>query len=122
MIQAETMLVVADNSGARLAQCIKVLGGSKQRYARVGDTVVVAIKRALPNAPVKKGAVEKAIIVRVAKEYRRADGTYIRFDDNACVVIDGNGNPKGKRIFGPVARELRDINYMRIVSLAPEIL
>lgn len=122
MIQAETMLIVADNSGARLAQCIKVLGGSKQRYARVGDIVVVAIKRALPNAPVKKGAVEKAVIVRVTKEYRRADGTYIRFDDNACVVIDGNGNPKGKRIFGPVARELRDINYMKIVSLAPEIL
>lgn len=122
MIQAETMLVVADNSGARLAQCIKVLGGSKQRYARVGDVVVIAIKRALPAAPISKGAVERAVIVRVAKEYRRADGTYIRFDDNACVIIDGNGNPKGKRVFGPVARELRDINYMKIVSLAPEIL
>ena len=122
MIQAQTMLAVTDNSGARSAQCIKVLGGSKQRYAHIGDVVIVAIKSALPNAPVKKGAVERAVIVRVAKEYRRADGTYIRFDDNACVVVDGNGNPKGKRIFGPVARELRDINYMKIVSLAPEIL
>lgn len=122
MIQAESMLVVADNSGARSAQCIKVLGGSGKRYARIGDVVTVAIKTALPNAPVQKGAVEKAIIVRLTKEYRREDGTYVRFDDNACVVIDANGNPKGKRIFGPVARELRDMNYMKIVSLAPEIL
>ena len=122
MIQAETMLLVTDNSGARSAQCIKVLGGSKQRYAGVGNLVVVAIKSAIPSAPIKKGTVEKAIVVRVAKEYRRNDGTYIRFDDNACVIIDDNGNPKGKRIFGPVARELRDINYMKIVSLAPEIL
>ena len=122
MIQAETKLLVTDNSGARSAQCIKVLGGSKQRYAGVGNLIVVAIKSAIPSAPIKKGTVEKAIVVRVAKEYRRIDGTYIRFDDNACVIVDDNGNPKGKRIFGPVARELRDINYMKIVSLAPEIL
>ncbi|MDR1180023.1 MAG: 50S ribosomal protein L14 [Spirochaetales bacterium] len=125
MIQVETFLTVADNSGAKIAQCIKVLGGSKRKYAGVGDIIVVAVKDALPNAQVKKGNVEKAVIVRTAKEYRRPDGTYIRFDDNACVIIDTGMNPKGKRIFGPVARELRDVregSFMKIVSLAPEVL
>jgi len=115
-------LNVADNSGAKRVQCIKVLGGSKRRVASVGDTIVVAVKAALPNAPIKKGNVERAVIVRTKKEYRRADGTYIRFDDNACVIIDATSNPKGKRIFGPVARELREEEYMKIVSLAPEVL
>ena len=122
MIQMNTFLNVADNSGAKLVQCIKVLGGSKRRTASVGDVIVVAVKNAIPNAPVKKGNVEKAIVVRTKKEFRRSDGTYIRFDDNACVIIDAAQNPKGKRIFGPVARELRDANYMKIVSLAPEVL
>jgi large subunit ribosomal protein L14 len=125
MIQVETFLTVADNSGAKLAQCIKVLGGSKRKYAGVGDIIVVAVKDALPNAQVKKGNVEKAVIVRTKKEFRRPDGTYIRFDDNACVIIDAGFNPKGKRIFGPVARELRDVregSFMKIVSLAPEVL
>ena len=125
MIQVETVLSVADNSGAKIAQCIKVLGGSKRKYAGVGDIIVVAVKDAIPNAQVKKGSVERAVIVRTRKEYRRQDGTYIRFDDNACVIIDGGMNPKGKRIFGPVARELRDVregSFMKIVSLAPEVL
>jgi large subunit ribosomal protein L14 len=122
MIQMNSFLNVADNSGAKRVQCIKVLGGSKRRTASVGDTIVVAVKDALPNAPVKKGNVERAVIVRTKKEYRRADGTYIRFDDNACVIIDATSNPKGKRIFGPVARELREEEYMKIVSLAPEVL
>jgi large subunit ribosomal protein L14 len=122
MIQMNSYLNVADNSGAKRVQCIKVLGGSKRRVASVGDTIVVAVKDALPNAPVKKGNVERAVIVRTKKEYRRADGTYIRFDDNACVIIDATKNPKGKRIFGPVARELREEEYMKIVSLAPEVL
>jgi len=122
MIQVETRLNVADNSGAKLAECIKVLGGSKRRYASIGDVIVVAIKEALPVSSIKKGTVEKAVVVRVSKEYRRKDGTYVRFDDNACVIIDDNKNPKGKRIFGPVARELRDYDYMKIVSLAPEVL
>ncbi|MDR2445350.1 MAG: 50S ribosomal protein L14 [Spirochaetaceae bacterium] len=122
MIQVETFLNVADNSGARLVQCIKVLGGSKRRYANIGDIIVVAVKETLPTSSIKKGTVEKAVVVRTHKEYRRPDGTYIRFDDNACVIIDANRNPKGKRIFGPVARELRDKNYMKIVSLAPEVL
>lgn len=122
MIQVETKLNVADNSGAKLAECIKVLGGSKRRYASIGDVIVVAIKEALPVSSIKKGTVEKAVVVRVSKEYRRKDGTYVRFDDNACVIIDDNKNPKGKRIFGPVARELRDYDYMKIVSLAPEVL
>ena len=108
MIQVETRLNVADNSGAKLAECIKVVGGSKRRYASIGDVIVVAIKEALPTSSIKKGTVEKAVVVRVSKEYRRKDGTYVRFDDNACVIIDDNKNPKGKRIFGPVARELRD--------------
>jgi large subunit ribosomal protein L14 len=125
MIQMNTFLNVADNSGAKIVQCIKVLGGSKRKYAAVGDIIVVAVKDALPNAQVKKGSVEKAVIVRTKKEFRRPDGTYIRFDDNACVIIDAGYNPKGKRIFGPVARELRDIRegyFMKIVSLAPEVL
>lgn len=122
MIQVESFLNVADNSGAKRAQCIKVLGGSKRKYAGIGDIVVVAIKDAIPTSTIKKGSVEKAVIVRTHKEYRRPDGTYIRFDDNACVIIDANKNPKGKRIFGPVARELREKDYMKIVSLAPEVL
>ena len=122
MVQMQTYLNVADNSGAKRVQCIKVLGGSKRKYAGVGDVIVVAVKDALPGAPVKKGNVERAVIVRTRKEYKRADGTYIRFDDNACVIIDAGQNPKGKRIFGPVARELRDDDFMKIVSLAPEVL
>ncbi|MGI5173032.1 50S ribosomal protein L14 [Treponema sp. OMZ 840] len=122
MIQMQTNLNVADNSGAKVVQCIKVIGGSKRRYASIGDVIVVAVKDAIPTSAIKKGSVEKAVIVRIAKEYRRSDGTYIRFDDNACVIIDGSNNPKGKRVFGPVARELRDMDYMRIVSLAPEVL
>jgi large subunit ribosomal protein L14 len=122
MIQVESMLNVADNSGAKLVQCIKVLGGTNRRYASIGDIIVVAVKDALPTSTIKKGTIEKAVIVRVAKEYRRPDGTYIRFDDNACVIIDANKTPKGKRIFGPVARELREKDYMKIISLAPEVL
>lgn len=122
MIQVMTFLNVADNSGAKRVSCIRVLGGTKRKIARVGDIIVVAVKDALPNAPIKKGSIERAVIVRTKKEYRRPDGTYIRFDDNACVIIDANKNPKGKRIFGPVARELREKNYMKIVSLAPEVL
>jgi len=122
MIQAETRLKVADNSGARKLACIKVLGGSKRRYAYVGDTIVCSVKEALPNGNVKKGEVVKAVVVRTVKEVRRKDGSYIRFDENAAVVIDDQGNPRGTRIFGPVARELRDRKYMKIVSLAPEVL
>ena len=122
MIQMQSCMTVADNSCAKIAQCIKVLGGTHRRYAGIGDIVVVAIKDAIPTSTIKKGAIEKAVIVRQAKEYRRPDGTYIRFDDNACVIVDDNKNPKGKRIFGPVARELRDMDFMKIVSLAPEVL
>lgn len=122
MIQAETRLKVADNSGARKVACIKVLGGSKRRYARVGDVIVCSVKEAIPNGAVKKGDVVRAVVVRTKKEVRRADGSYIKFDDNAAVVIDAQGNPRGTRIFGPVARELRDRRYMKIVSLAPEVL
>ncbi|MBN1241342.1 MAG: 50S ribosomal protein L14 [Spirochaetales bacterium] len=122
MIQVESFLNVADNSGAKVVQCIKVLGGTRRRYASIGDIVVVAVKQTIPNSAVKKGTIERAVVVRVHKEYRRPDGTYIRFDDNACVIIDANKNPKGKRIFGPVARELREKDYMKIVSLAPEVL
>jgi large subunit ribosomal protein L14 len=121
MIQMLTYLNVADNSGAKTVQCIKVLGGSKKRTAGIGDLIVVAVKDALPNGTIKKGEVQRAVIVRTKKEYRRPDGSYIRFDDNACVIVDATQNPKGKRIFGPVARELRDANYMKIVSLAPEV-
>jgi len=122
MVQVETRLNVADNSGAKIVECIKVIGGTHRRYAGIGDIIVVAVKDALPTSTIKKGAVEKAVIVRVSKEYRRPDGTYIRFDDNACVLVDANKNPKGKRVFGPVARELRDMDFMKIVSLAPEVL
>lgn len=122
MIQVQTVLNIADNSGAKKAMCIKVLGGSKRKYASVGDVIVVAIKSASPGGKVKKSAVEKAVIVRTAKEVRRPDGSYIRFSDNAAVVIDDKHEPKGTRIFGPVARELREAGYMKIVSLAPEVL
>ena len=123
MVQVETFLNVADNSGAKLVQCIRILGGTKRRYASIGDIIVVAVKEALPTSVIKKGTVEKAVVVRAHKEYRRPDGTYIRFDDNACVIIDAALNPKGKRIFGPVARELREKgDFMKIVSLAPEVL
>ena len=122
MLQMQSKLTVADNSGAKVAQVIKVLGGTHRRYAGIGDIVVVAIKEAIPTSTIKEDTVEKAVIVRVSKEYRRPDGTYIRFDDNACVIVDADGNPKGKRIFGPVARELRDMDFMKIVSLAPEVL
>ena len=122
MLQMQSMMTVADNSGAKIVQCIKVLGGSHRRYAGIGDVVVVAVKEAIPTSTIKEGSVQKAVIVRVAKEYRRPDGTYIRFDDNACVIVDAAKNPKGKRIFGPVARELRDMDYMKIISLAPEVL
>ncbi len=121
MIQMQTQLNVADNSGAKKVQCIKVLGGSRKRYAYVGDTIVVAVKDALPNSPVKSGSVEKAVVVRTKHALRRADGTYIRFSDNACVLVDASGVPKGKRVFGPVARELRE-NMMKVISLAPEVL
>ena len=120
MLQMQSNLVVADNSGAKLVQCIKVLGGSHRRYAGIGDIAVVAVKEATPTSTIKEGSVQKAVIVRVSKEYRRPDGTYVRFDDNACVIIDADKNPKGKRIFGPVARELRDMDFMKILSLAPE--
>jgi large subunit ribosomal protein L14 len=122
VIQQETRLRVADNSGAREVLCIRVLGGSGRRYASVGDIIVATVKTAIPQANVKKGDVVKAVVVRTRKERRRKDGSYIRFDDNACVLIDGNNNPRGTRIFGPVGRELRDNRFMRIVSLAPEVL
>ena len=122
MIQQETRLKVADNSGAREVLCIRVLGGSRRRYARIGDVIVVTVKQASPGAALKKGEVVRAVVVRVAKEQRRRDGTYIRFDDNACVIINDNRLPRGTRIFGPVARELRDRRFMRIVSLAPEVI
>jgi len=122
MIQVESNLDVADNSGARRVQCIKVLGGSKRKYASVGDTIVVAVQEAIPKGRVKKGQVMKAIIVRTAFPIRRADGSIIRFDRNAAVLIDAQGQPVGTRIFGPVTRELRARNHMKIVSLAPEVL
>ena len=122
MIQAETILKIADNSGAKRVKCVKVLGGSKRRYATLGDVIVVSIRSVIPQGKIKKGAVEKAVIVRTSKEVRRPDGSYIRFEDNAAVIIDDRGEPKATRIFGPVARELRDKDYMRIVSLAPEVL
>jgi large subunit ribosomal protein L14 len=122
MIQTESRLTVADNSGAKEVLCIRVLGGTKRRYASVGDKIVVAIKSAMPNGAVKKGSVAKAVVVRTKKEVRRPDGSYIRFDDNACVILNQAGEMRGTRIFGPVARELRENNYMKIVSLAPEVL
>ncbi|MFC1862333.1 50S ribosomal protein L14 [Thermodesulfobacteriota bacterium] len=122
MIQTETKLKVADNSGAKLLQCIKVLGGSKRRYASIGDIIVVTVKEAIPNSKVKKGSVMKAVIVRTAKEIRRADGSYIKFDDNSAVLINPQNEPIGTRIFGPVARELRAKRFMKIISLASEVL
>ena len=121
MIQQETRLSVADNSGAKEVLCIRVLGGTRHRYATVGETIVVTVKNAIPGGEIKKGTVTKAVVVRTKKEIRRADGSYIRFDDNACVLLNGAGELRGTRIFGPVARELRE-NYMKIVSLAPEVL
>ena len=122
MIQTETRLTVADNSGARSLYCIKVLGGSKRRYAGIGDIIVVTVKEAIPNAKVKKGDVLKAVVVRTKKEIRRQDGSYIRFDDNSAVLINNQREPLGTRIFGPVARELRAKRFIKIVSLAPEVL
>ena len=122
MIQAETRLKVADNSGAKILYCIKVLGGSRRRYASIGDIIVVSVKEAIPNAKVKKGEVLKAVVVRTKKEIRRTDGSYIRFDDNSAVLINQNKEPVGTRIFGPVARELRAKGFMKIISLAPEVL
>jgi large subunit ribosomal protein L14 len=122
MIQEETNLVVADNSGAKKIRCIRVLGGSDRRYAGLGDLIVVAVKAAVPGAAVKKGDVARAVIVRTKKETRRKDGSFIRFDENAAVLVNEQGEPRGSRIFGPVARELRERQYMKIVSLAPEVL
>jgi large subunit ribosomal protein L14 len=122
MIQQESILRIADNTGAKTALCIRVLGGSRRRYAGVGDVVVATVKDAIPNAGIKKGDVIQAVVVRTAKETRRRDGTYIRFDDNAAVIINPQGEPRGTRIFGPVGRELREKKYMKIVSLAPEVL
>tara|TARA_B100000929_G_scaffold193108_1_gene153071 strand:- start:149 stop:517 length:369 start_codon:yes stop_codon:yes gene_type:complete len=122
MIQQETKLKVADNSGAKVVQCFKVLGGSKRRYASIGDVVVVSVKTSIPGGMVKKGEVSRAVIVRVVKELRRKDGSYIRFDDNAAVLLNEQNEPRGTRIFGPVARELRDNGYMKIISMAPEVL
>jgi large subunit ribosomal protein L14 len=122
MIQQETRLVCADNTGARELLCIRVMGGSNRRYASVGDVIVAAVKDALPNMPVKKSDVVRAVVVRVRNHVKRADGSTIRFDDNAAVIINKDGNPKGTRVFGPIARELRDKNFTKIISLAPEVL
>ena len=122
MIQQESRIKVADNSGAKEILCIRVLGGTKKRYASLGDKIVGTVKHAVPSANIKQGQVVKAVIIRVKKEIRRSDGSYIRFDDNACVLIDENGQMKGTRVFGPVARELRDNDFMKVVSLAPEVL
>jgi large subunit ribosomal protein L14 len=122
MIQQESRLKVADNSGAREVLCIRVLGGTARRYASVGDKIVVSVKSALPSGAVKKGAVSKAVVVRTKKEVRRSDGSYIRFDDNSCVLLNAQDEPRATRIFGPVARELREKQFMKIVSLAPEVL
>jgi len=122
VIQTESVLEVADNSGARRVACVKVLGGSQRRYASIGDVIVVAVKEALPNSRVKKKQLHRAVVVRTRKEIGRSDGSYIRFDDNSCVLIDNNKEPIGTRIFGPVARELRAKRFMKIVSLAPEVI
>ncbi len=122
MIQMETMLAVADNSGAKRVKCIKVLGGSKRRYAGLGDVIQCAVQEAAPNGNIKKGDIVRCVVVRTVKEQRRSDGSYIKFDQNAAVVVNKDGEPRGTRIFGPVARELRDKKYMKIVSLAPETL
>ncbi len=122
MIQMQTMLKVADNTGAREIMCITVLGGSRRKYAQIGDVISASVKKAIPNAPTKKGDIVRAIIVRQSYPFRRNDGSYIRFDENAAVILTEKNNPKGTRIFGPVARELRDKNYTKIISLAPEVL
>ena len=122
MIQQETFLKVADNTGAKEIKCIRVLGGSKRKFGNIGDVIVASVRKSTPGGTVKKGAVVKAVIVRSAKGVRRADGTYVRFDDNAAVLIKDDKNPRGTRIFGPVARELRDKDYMKILSLAPEVI
>ncbi len=122
MVQQESRLLVADNSGAKEVLCIRVLGGSGRRYASVGDKIVVSVKEALPSGNIKKGTVSKAVVVRVKKEIRRPDGSYIRFDENSCVLLTATDEPRGTRVFGPVARELRDKQFMKIVSLAPEVL
>lgn len=122
MIQAQTRLSVADNTGAKEVMCIKVLGSSKRRYAHIGDLIVVTVKEALPSGTVKKKSVERAVVVRTRKEMRRKDGSYIRFDENAVVIVNKEGQPKGTRVFGPVARELRDRGYQKIISLAPDVL
>ncbi len=122
MIQTESLLQVADNSGAKIVQCIKVLGGSRRRYAGLGDVIVVAVQEAMPNSKLKKGDITKAVIVRTKQENRRPDGSYIKFDDNGAVLLNNQGEPVGTRIFGPVARELRGKKFMKIISLAPEVL
>ncbi len=121
MVQVQTILTIADNSGARTAKCIRVLGGSFRRYARVGDIIIVSIRDAMPDSDIKKGQTAKAVVVRTKKEYKRPDGSYIRFDQNAAVLINEDKEPKASRIFGPVARELRDKHFMKIISLAPEV-
>jgi len=122
MIQQETRLKVADNTGAKEVLCIKVLGGSRKRYAKLGDLIVITVKKTIPNSNIKKGEVHKAVVVRTNKEYKRKDGSYIRFDDNAVVIIDNQQEPSGTRVFGPVARELRERKFMKILSLAPEVI
>ena len=122
MIQSETRLRIADNTGAREVLCFKVLGGSRKKYARIGDQIVITVKKALPEGMVKKGDVCRAVVVRTRKEVKRRDGSSIRFDENAAVILDGQGEPRGTRIFGPVARELREGGYMRIISMAPEVI
>tara|TARA_B100001750_G_C15277818_1_gene480887 strand:+ start:200 stop:568 length:369 start_codon:yes stop_codon:yes gene_type:complete len=122
MIQQETRLNVADNTGAKQVLCIKVLGGSRKRYAKVGDLIVITVKKTIPNSNIKKGEVCKAVVVRTSKEYKRKDGSYIRFDDNAVVIIDNQEEPAGTRVFGPIARELREKKFMKILSLAPEVI
>jgi large subunit ribosomal protein L14 len=122
MIQMQTRLKIADNTGAREIMCINVLGGTRRKYARVGDIIVASVKRAIPGATTKKGEVVRAVVIRTAQPYRRPDGSYIRFDENAAVILTDKNNPKGTRIFGPVARELREKNYTKIISLAPEVL
>ncbi len=121
MIQPETLLKVADNTGAKLVQCIKVLGGSKRRYARVGDVIVVSVKSATPKAVTKKKSVQKAVVVRTQKEITRKDGSYVRFDENAVVILNTEGVPRGTRVFGPIPREIKDRGYQKIISLAPEV-
>ena len=122
MIQEESRLTAADNSGAQKVQCIRVLGGTKKKYASIGDLIVISVKSAIPGSVIKKGTVHRAVVVRTKKEIKRGDGTYIRFDENAAVILDANNEPRGTRIFGPVARELREKKFMKIVSLAPEVL